>query len=1213
MSLKNFLASLALLSVLTASLSAAPLFVLHDGASSASVFDSQTLEPLGSAPAPAGVFRVFGLPDRPGSDRAVKFYLIGSRAIVVTDGDYGRIGEIELPAPAIRAPHGAALSADGRRLLVATRFGVLLIDTAEDRIVARLVPGFPTAGVALLPDPNRAWVIAEGAALARSIELDRDRLGLETALPPAPLTSVSGSANGLLAFGFGSGGVYDLTSIETVVFSGATDAGRTPSVSVTPGVASRLAIFQTAPKTPPVFGRAPAGQQLSRLVVTDSGRFFLAAGDVLTRASVGADSVTLIAADPVTGVRLDPRRTAWTPSRDGSRLFLARSEDRTLYAFDPAGTGRVESVALSAAPTGVELVIPRLRQAGLLELLTTNNVSVAGGTPFDIMVRATDGSGLPVSNVPVFASNVFPDMPMISCLTGLTDGGGEATLECSAGEVTEPATVQITISDAEGRSAPIFSVQAQPPTPFEGLAKIEGDGQRVPVASDFSFVVQLSRNRLPAPGVGLLVATTPLDPEVLTCPTQVSTGDGGQATITCTAAEVVTRKTVSVEVSDGMGDSVTFSAVIDPRAAKPTGLSKVAGDEQIVSQGANFTLVVESRRDGEPRANTILNIIVMTIAVPPLATCPTNAMTDENGRAAFICKAGTIFGDSATVEITVADFGVRLPEPFKVLINRTGQGVASGLELLSEEDFEVVAGEPLVDGIRVRAVSTIGGSAVQNVEVFFSSADDVVFDPPVVRTDSAGIATTTVTVGCNDNRDAVILVQLNPDILLLDLKADIQPGRFAKLIKTRGDNQSGGPGQRLTQNALVAVTTDACGNVFSGQEVEWRVRPAYAASLGNVVSISDSQGRVSVLATLGQFGGPLQVEVGNETATTQFDLAVSLPVEGLRIRSGDGQNALTGQALAQPLVVQALGITGFGVGGVPVVWNVVDGPAQILNRATMTDNAGIAFARIRLGTAANPQQGSGPRAQIEARAMGDTVTFFVNGEAKPIAPIEAFVNGASFVTGWTPGAAGSIFGEMLAPELTVADQAPFPTNLGGVSVTVNGVPAPLIFVSPGQVNVQVPFETPLGPTTVIIDNNGRQATVENVVIERVRPGIFEINIDGQRIAAALHQDFSLIRPSSPAIPGEVVQLFFTGAGPLNAVVGTNQPGPIPPALTTIEVVIGVDGEGQESFGAFYAPQLISANQVNFRLGSSTPAGMRNLSLVMQGVASKTVFLPVGSN
>src|SRR5262249_58163675 len=82
------------------------------------------------------------------------------------------------------------------------------------------------------------------------------------------------------------------------------------------------------------------------------------------------------------------------------------------------------------------------------------------------------------------------------------------------------------------------------------------------------------------------------------------------------------------------------------------------------------------------------------------------------------------------------------------------------------------------------------------------------------------------------------------------------------------------------------------------------------------------------------------------------------------------------------------------------------------------------------------------------------VTFVVG--ASDAVSIAGVTNGASFRTEFAPGMVMSVFGAQLAPSIQVASALPLPFVLNGVSATVNGVSAPLYFVSPNQLNVQVP-------------------------------------------------------------------------------------------------------------------------------------------------------------
>jgi uncharacterized protein (TIGR03437 family) len=72
-----------------------------------------------------------------------------------------------------------------------------------------------------------------------------------------------------------------------------------------------------------------------------------------------------------------------------------------------------------------------------------------------------------------------------------------------------------------------------------------------------------------------------------------------------------------------------------------------------------------------------------------------------------------------------------------------------------------------------------------------------------------------------------------------------------------------------------------------------------------------------------------------------------------------------------------------------------------------------------------------------------------------------------------------------------ATQIPLPTVLGGVGVNVGGVDAPLFYVSPSQINFQVPFEIPLhGITSIVVTRNGNTSPPISGSLAEYAPGIF---------------------------------------------------------------------------------------------------------------------------
>lgn len=1184
----------------SAALAADALFALDGATGAAAVYDAATLERLADAPAPLGAFAAHAAASPDDTGGAAKYYIVGAREVAVLDATFAPTGSITLPAAALGTSQSTALSNDGRRLLVAGESEVWLIDTAADAVVAALEPGFRPGGVLLAAEPGRAYVPVEGEPWARTIDLAADALLPGAAPLPAPFDAWDASPSGFQALVETGAGLYDANELQ---------------------LDRRIAEWKSldAKRFAPKVAAAAA----ARVEATDGGRFYLAEGARLQGGHVLESPSEIV--DPLTGEPFDPSSAAWTTS--GERLYLV-SGDR-LVAFEPGRPEEAASAVLSARPTALASAEVRGLASGMLELVTESGFKAAGGTRVEIEVRTLNASGSPVPDTPVLATRIFPATVSIDCAPGLSDADGVARVYCSIGEISEERTVQINFADADGRTGPALSFVVAPPLQFDGLRLLEAPSGAYPADEPFDIVVQAAENLLPAADAGLNVVTDPDDRDIIRCSGSFRTDELGEATITCEGQDAIEAPTdVVVRIRDTRGNEVIVELNLDPEIRAAGGLEIISGNNQEVLQQNRLPepLVMRNFLNGEPREEGHR----MQVVSSGNMSCPLQVRVGEDGISSFNCTAGSLSlgEDSAEATVRVTDQHVENVPPVgeqvvirelrftATIVRFFSGGGAEDLELLSSDEIAGRVDEPIINAVRVRA--TFSGIPAQGASVHFFSDDNVTFDPPVVTTRSDGIATTNITLGCNPpSNNARIFVGFEPGVSFFRIDIEGSAGDFAKIVPTQGDGQSGFPGQQVGQ-ALLAVASDRCDNPLGGVQTRWRVIPERAATLANVVSESrGNTGLVSALPTLGSYGGPLEVEVGVGNSFARFDLTVDLPPNQLRIRSGDGQNGAPGSPLAQPLVVEVTGSTDFGVGGVPVTFAVVEGSGALTQTQTQTNSYGLAFTELEVGTAgagfAGPSQGVGPPVTVEARALDQAVRFQINGSSGPQAPLDGFVNGASFVPGWSPGALGSIFGQGLssASGPVAATTTPLPTELGGVRVLINGTPAPLFFVSGRQINLQTPFETQTGAATVTIDNNGVQTVVEGIPVNAVKPGIFEINVEGQRIAAALREDFSVITPSNPAVPGEVVQLFYTGGGPLTEPVGTNQTGPSSPlAFTTQPVVVGVDGVGQQVLASAYAPDLITANQVNFTLQEGTDSGNRTLNMSVGGELSEESVLPV---
>jgi uncharacterized protein (TIGR03437 family) len=212
------------------------------------------------------------------------------------------------------------------------------------------------------------------------------------------------------------------------------------------------------------------------------------------------------------------------------------------------------------------------------------------------------------------------------------------------------------------------------------------------------------------------------------------------------------------------------------------------------------------------------------------------------------------------------------------------------------------------------------------------------------------------------------------------------------------------------------------------------------------------------------------------------------------------------------------------------------------------NNSDVAFRfELQLRRNGNPQTGDGvyfDNLAVRFR-VGDTTVF-----AAPTSNTSTSVDTASYLpsVGVAPGQILSAFGSGFPVGTTItapATSTPLPTQLGGVSVRVNGVLAPLYYVGVGgsippggfQINYQLPYETLPGVAYVEVLNNGALVTSEFLNVSANAPGIFTVSSNGLGQAVALNQDNSLNGVASQQFPdakaearGRVLQIFANGTG-----------------------------------------------------------------------------------
>lgn len=248
-------------------------------------------------------------------------------------------------------------------------------------------------------------------------------------------------------------------------------------------------------------------------------------------------------------------------------------------------------------------------------------------------------------------------------------------------------------------------------------------------------------------------------------------------------------------------------------------------------------------------------------------------------------------------------------------------------------------------------------------------------------------------------------------------------------------------------------------------------------------------------------------------------------------------------------------------------------PGQSITLTSTVPTSGVAFNSI-LGSdcgwlVLSPASGSTPQT-VSAFVNAATatpgnhscaITFTANGiSPSPIVTatlsvsagplISAIVKAAGFVPGQplAPGSWASVFGTGLSP---AGDSRPwntsteivngmFPTALDGTSVTVNGNNASVEYISPGQVNIQLPDDTATGPVQVVLSSATGPSASFMITYAPFAPGLFTAT---SLYLAAQHADGSYIGGypgATPAKPGETITLWGTGFGPANPPVAAGQ-------------------------------------------------------------------------
>ncbi len=273
---------------------------------------------------------------------------------------------------------------------------------------------------------------------------------------------------------------------------------------------------------------------------------------------------------------------------------------------------------------------------------------------------------------------------------------------------------------------------------------------------------------------------------------------------------------------------------------------------------------------------------------------------------------------------------------------------------------------------------------------------------------------------------------------------------------------------------------------------------------------------------------------------------------------------------------------------------------------TLSQYAGTGPAKITLTALANGLEAGVYRANIvfqSSNAFPQYITvpvMFIFG-ASGSSTISGVTNAESYQVAASPGMIMAVFGTELAAAPQSASALPLPLSMSGVAATVNGLPAPLYYISPTQLNVQVPYEAGAGPAVLGVNNNG-QITGIQFQISPSAPGIVT---DGN----------GNVNPTPTAQAGSIGVLYVTGDGVVMPALkdgfspasGTPLPS-LPHSLLPFSVSVG----GVDAFLEFVGvtPGVVGLTQVNFMVPGSVAAGPQPVVVTVNGMPSPPVNITV---
>jgi uncharacterized protein (TIGR03437 family) len=391
---------------------------------------------------------------------------------------------------------------------------------------------------------------------------------------------------------------------------------------------------------------------------------------------------------------------------------------------------------------------------------------------------------------------------------------------------------------------------------------------------------------------------------------------------------------------------------------------------------------------------------------------------------------------------------------------------------------------------------------------------------------------------------------------------------------SQGFSGDGGPAAQASMNNPTALATDAAGNLYVTDQFNQRIRRI------------DGSGTIQTIAGNGNpafsgDGGPATSAALNYPGGIVVDAGGSLYIVdsvNQRVRKVSGGTIST---------IAGTGAAGYSGDGGPALQAQVNAPFAITIDAT---------GNLYIGDTTNNR----------VRKIAG-----LSAQAGPSLTAAGITNAASFQTGIAPGGIVTIFGSNLgaaAGQVLTAPGTSWPSQLGGVSVSMDGAPAPVYRIlnlnGQEQLSVQAPWSLSGKNSTVVSVSTAAGTSQVTVPVLGAQPGIFLL--DGASSGATHGADGTVAGPANPASRAEALVLYLTGLGPVSNTPGSGEAASLTTLSTTvIQPKVTIGGFDAPVIFSGLTPGFIGLYQVNVTVPAAVAPGTVDLTVQANGVTSNT--------